>query len=184
MKTWLLSALLVLFAQISFADQHTDPLPPDNDWYMGIGIGITDIDGNSCNDYRHSSYKSRRSRCTETNDELSFRLFGGNRGIFDIGDYISFGAELGYANLGDFAGEEVDVIDLTAAIRIHAPMGIDVLARGGAAAWDAVNNDIDETYAVGIEKSWSSAFARVEWQRYDIENADLDVYMLSGGINF
>jgi hypothetical protein len=186
----------------------------DSGWYMGIGAGIVDGDGNSCDEYAPVLYGKSHdwepepgpqgpagprgapgpqgpqgepgvNACNSSDgDELGFRLFGGHRDLFSF-SILSLGLELGYANLGEVIGDvEADALDASAVLYVHTPW-IDPYARVGVAYWDAIDDDTDGTYALGVEKNFGRAFSRLEWSRYnDVEAQDLDVYMLSGGINF
>jgi len=144
-------------------------------YYSGASIGTSSIDIN-CGHYGRYYYD-----CNDS--ELAFRLFGGKSDVVSLGP-VDLGIEIGYANLGQYMYEEVDAIDATVALRVNLPLGTAIIGRAGYAAWDASNDGTDDTWAVGIEKGWTHAFARIEFQRFDIEDTDFDVYMLSGGYKF
>ena len=148
-------------------------------YYTGIGIGTSSVDIDCGYRYGYSSYY-RRS-CND--DEISFKLFGGKSDIATLGP-VDLGVEIAYDNLGEHENTEVDALSATAALRVNLPLSTALIARGGYAYWDAVDADTDTVWAAGIEKGWTHAFARIEFQRFDIEDTDFDVYMLSGGYKF
>ena len=166
---------LVMSLDIAYAGNETDQTENSGNtlgFYSGIQIGASSIDID-CHYYYY--------KCDD--DEIGFRLFGGASKIASLGP-VDAGIEIGYANLGDFMMEEVDALDATVALRLNLPLSTALIARGGLAYWDAQDSDTDTTWAVGIEKSWPKAFARLEFSRYDIEDIDVDFVSLGGGYRF
>jgi len=158
MKKVILAAFLTLFATYSQAE--------DSDWYTGAGFGITDAD--------------MLEQSKADNDEIGFRLFAGNDRVLTILG-VNFGAELGYANLGNFGTTEAEAIDLSAIVGVGLPLGLRIHARGGLSYWNTNGTDgTDPMYAAGLTTKLGPLDWRLEWSNYhDIDNIDVDSYMLS-----
>jgi len=185
--------LTPLFIALAFLATVTADAQTPSGWYAGAGVGLTrgesseactavvpspDFTVNNIDIFINSAFEQDCK--AQDGDEIGFRLFGGYRAIGD--GPVRLDLEVGYANLGEIVlGQEVDLLDTSAILNI--PLGpVNGLVRGGLAYWDAVDDGVDPLLGVGVEKAFTSTFARLEWVRYfDIESEDVDTFMVSVG---
>ena len=90
----------------------------------------------------------------------------------------TFGAEVGYANLGDFGGGD-DVTSLELVGTAGFPLGnqFSIYGLGGISMLEAGDEDETElTFGIGAQYDMSRNLGlRVQWQRYDTDPDEIDV---------
>ena len=138
-------------------------------------------------------------------DTTGFRLLGG----YQFSRYLAI--ELGYIDFGEFdeslsvAGSmvdleaEVDGFDASIVGRLPVTDAFTLTGRVGGIAWDAeaevrVDGMVDSTdsddgtdlfYGLGAEYQFGDRFSMFGgFDRYEIDQADLDVFMLGGKFHF
>ncbi len=128
-------------------------------------------------------------------DDFAWKAYGGLS--FDMA-VINLGIEAGYVDLGgpsaDVLGSQVEVdadgFDAFAVLGVDlGPLG--VFAKAGMIAWDASitvdgfdagsDDGTDPAYGVGARIGLGSLELRVEYEMFDIEDAD-DITLLSAGL--
>ena len=78
-----------------------------------------------------------------------------------------------------------DAVDVTATLRLPIATGLALQPRLGLAFWDSGSSDgVEPLVAVGLEKDFDRAFARLEVGRYFDVADDLDYATLSWGYRF
>lgn len=158
-------------AQTSSSGSSVDSWLPRNDrpfepgFYVGAGAGYSWIDEDGFED-----------------DRLGFKLYGG-------ADVLSWlGAEIGYVNFGEFSdgGTDVDADGFSVAAFAQVPVGnFAPYLKVGHLWWDASSNagdtDGDDWFGgLGVRFSLTEAVdMRVEYERYELDDADLDMGSLN-----
>jgi hypothetical protein len=148
------------------------------EFYAGASVGKAaveaDIDGNGFDE-----------------DDTSGKLIFGY--VFDL-PVIDISLETSYVDFGaprdTSTGAEVEISGLDAFAVAGLDFGfIGVFAKAGVLAWDAdtrlgdvtaSSDGSDTAYGIGARFNVGSLFIRTEWERFDIEDADVD--MLSAGV--
>ena len=128
----------------------------DTGWYVGGDIGKVDI---------------------EDEDDTGWRIVGGykiNR---------NFAAELGYSSLFDKGGVEVTAWELVGIASFPVANQFSVFGKLGFAMWDVdagvfgSDDGTDLTFGLGVQYDFTPKLGlRGQWQRYDVSDADADVF--------
>lgn len=125
-------------------------------WYVGGEVGKFDL---------------------EDEDDTAIKFIGG----YQINR--NFAAELGYGMLFDKSGVEVTAWELVGIASFPLGNKFSVFGKLGFAMWDAdagifgSADGTDLTYGVGLKYDLTPKFAiRGQWQRYDIDDADGDLF--------
>ncbi|MDH3314343.1 MAG: outer membrane beta-barrel protein [Gammaproteobacteria bacterium] len=179
------SALLGLNASPALAQGMG--LGPDAGFYVGAGAGFTSID--LCGDPALAGATS----CDD--DDVGFKVFGG----FKFNQY--FGAEIGYADLGEVsvsgpggtATAEVDGFQF-AAVGSYPIEQFSLLGKVGFFAWDGEistpigsfdDDGTDFMFGLGGAFHFTPQFSvRGEWERFDVDGDDVDMFSASIIYNF
>jgi len=149
----------------------------DNGFYLGAGITKTEFDANDIDSVKL--------------DDSSFKAIAGIRPL----DWLAF--EVNYVDLGsdsqDLGGgltSKIDANAVTGSVLLLKEIQIvDLYARAGLAHWkvkgsvtgagsDSETGD-EFTYGVGVGVHFGSVGARVEYERFQINDIDTDVSTLS-----
>jgi|GEM_PF-1963073 len=150
--------------------------------YAGITIGQATID--------EAVTTSPGTSIAVNEDSLAWKVYGG----FGLTEY--FGAELGWADLGDhnesgLANLETEGFYMagTATLPLGEDSGFYATAKLGAYVWDqdinsASHDGTDAMYGVGLKYIYDEIFGvALEWERYNAE-ADADLIGLGLTVNF
>jgi OmpA-OmpF porin, OOP family len=163
---------------------------PDSGWYVGGGIGQSQID---------VDLTDTAPGTTLDDKDTSFRLFGG----YQINRH--FGVELGYSELGEATGDEpgfgafrfegkawdlvaVGALPLANNFSLIGKLGFyngDLDFSGGGERLSESNTDL--TYAIGAQYDFNKNLGvRAEWQQYKsmgkketLGESDVDVFGIS-----
>lgn len=153
----------------------------DDSWYVGAGVGLSNVDEFGIDE-----------------DDTGFKLFGG----YHFNEF--FGVEAAYVDLGELeeasiAGGpltelEVDGFSLAAVGRYPITNAVSIHGKAGVYFWDAdivgsiapqFNDDSDNDifFGAGISYRFYERFTVIgEWERYDIDDFDID--LLSIGVSY
>ena len=163
---------------------------PDSGWYVGGGIGQSQIDIDT---------SDAAPGTTVDDKDTSFRVFGG----YQMNKH--FGVELGYSQLGEVSGNEpgfgafqfeakawdlvaVGTLPLGNSFSLIGKLGFykgDLDFTGGGESLSESNTDL--TYAIGAQYDFSKNLGlRAEWQQYKsmgkqdtTGESDVDVFGIS-----
>ncbi len=160
---------------------------PESGFYVGAGAGYTSVD--LCDDLRALGATS----CDDS--DIGFKVFGG----FKFNQYFS--AEAGYVDLGEATASapgislstEVDGFQI-AAVGSYPIEQFSLLGKVGLYIWDGeVNTTIgnfdddgtDIMFGVGGAFHFNPQLSlRGEWERFDIDGDDVDMFSASIIYNF
>lgn len=132
--------------------------------YLGVSIGNVDLDGAS-------------------DDDTGFKLFGGA--------YLNknFGVEVGYADLGEYDGTEVDGFYIAAVGKYPVNNKIDVIGKLGFMRWSAETSgfsDEDGTDPmIGIGATYkinNKMKILVDYHQVEVDDSDNDMFAI--GVQF
>lgn len=161
-------------------------LPPvsqaEGNWYVGASAGQSDIDERGIDD-----------------DDTSFKVFGGynfNRYFALEGAFVDFG-ELEDRGVGGIKNEldvdgfsfgAVGTYPISEKFSVHGKAGIyawDLDANGAIAARFDDDDDTDPFYGVGVSYHFTKNYSVVgEWERYEIDDFDVDFVSVGFSYNF
>jgi OOP family OmpA-OmpF porin len=156
MKKWLVAMLGAAAMTASAAALAQQPRMAG--WYVGGDVGQVDFG---------------------TEDDTGFRILGGyqvNR---------NFAAELGYSMLFDKGGAEVTAWELVGIGSFPLGNQFSVFGKLGFAMWETevsgVGSDdgTDLTYGIGVQYDLNPRLAiRGQWQRYDVDPDEADMFSI------
>lgn len=169
-------------------------LPANADWYGAASLGRTDLQENVCSDLSALGF----TPCSEDKTDTGWKLSVGNQ--FNTNAALEFG----YADLGEAKFNAAGVGCSLEADGFHAslvgslPMAnqfsftgrvglfrwnADVSCSAGGASASADESGTDLTFGVGVRYDMTKSVGlRGEWERFDLDDADVD--MLSLGLIF
>lgn len=155
----------------------------ENYWYVGAGVGLSDIDESGIDD-----------------DDNAFKLFGGIR----INKF--FALEAAYVDLGELEGDavvggpsnELEVEGVGIGVTGSYPLTekFSVQGKVGVYFWDLDVNgtiadrfnddsDNDNFYGAGVSYRLNKKVSLIgEWERYEIEDFDIDLFSASVSYSF
>ena len=156
-KKWslaMLGAAAFAFSAGTLAQQSTTPVPA---FYAGIDVGQTDA---------------------ENEEDTGFKIFGGYQ------FHRNIAAELGYGLLFDKSGVEITSLELTAVGIFPLGNQFSLFGKLGFARVEAESNfgstdDTALTFGFGAQYDIGRNLGlRLGWQRYEIEDTDVDFISL------
>ena len=172
-------ALLVSAMLVAPAESRADA-------YLGASIGQSGVELDAGTPIQPLAFDE---------EDFAWKAFGGLS--FDVA-VVNLGLELGYVDLGGPSGDvlgsqvEVDANGFDAFGVLGVDLGpIGVFAKAGMIAWDTEytvdgfdagsDDGSDPAYGIGAKIGLGSLDIRVEYEVFDIEDAD-DVTLLSAGL--
>lgn len=200
---WIASALIAFGLGLS---SHTATA---QDFYAGIGIGQSKIDGIACDPEIMAELFD--TSCNADDTDTAFKIFGGYKIPMASESAFSAAIELGYVDLGEASISGTDsffgATRLSASVTGFGLSGVgavriadrlSVMGKIGVLRWDAEMKGSNSISSVSISDSDSGtdfAFGigavlsltdristRIEWERFEI--ADEDVDLLSASLLF
>lgn len=169
-------------------------LPASADWYGAASLGRTDLQENVCSDLSALGF----TPCNEDNTDTGWKLAVGNQ--FNANAALEFG----YADLGEAkftaagVGCSLEANGFHASLVGNLPMAnqfsftgrvglfrwdADISCSAGGASASADESGTDLTFGVGVRYDMTKSVGlRGEWERFDLDDADVD--MLSLGLIF
>jgi opacity protein-like surface antigen len=161
LKKWLVAMLGATAMAASAGALAQKQQAATQGFYVGGDIGKFDID---------------------TEDDTAFKIFGG----YQINRH--FAAEFGYSSLFDKNGGEITAWELVGVGMYPLGNNFSIFGKLGLAKWDASacafgicasDNGTDLTFGVGVQYDLNPKFAiRGQWQRYDIDSEDGDLFSI------
>lgn len=152
-KKWIVAMLGAAAMAVSAGALAQQTMPG---WYVGGDFGKVDI---------------------EDEDDTGWRIVGG----YQINR--NFAAELGYSSLFDKDGVDLTAWELVGIAAFPVANQFSVFGKLGLAMWDvdagALGSDdgTDLTFGLGVQYDFTPKLGlRAQWQRYDVSDADADVY--------
>ncbi|HEY6641664.1 outer membrane beta-barrel protein [Povalibacter sp.] len=148
----------------------------DNGFYLGAGVGQANVDIDA-------------GPVDVDGDDTGFKLIAGFRPL----DFLA--VELNYIDFGKVkdAGAQVDVSAIAAFAVGFLPVGpVDLYAKAGVANSDASlsspfggadSDSTDFAYGVGVQLRFLSLSARLEYEKFDLDDVD-DLNMLTLGFTY
>ncbi|MCR8913314.1 porin family protein [Marinobacter panjinensis] len=129
-------------------------------------------------------------------DDTAFKIFAGyNFGLIPLvdlaveGAYVDFGKFNG--RVGTFNNSELEVDGWTAAGLAGFKLGpVGVFGKVGFINWDGDADNFggddgtDPLYGIGARFTLMSFQVRAEYERYDLDNIDIDYFSVGGAITF
>jgi OmpA-OmpF porin, OOP family len=153
MKKWLTAMLGAAAMTMSVGALAQQPMPG---WYVGGDFGKFDI---------------------EDEDDTAWRIVGG----YQINR--TFAAELGYSTLFDKSGVEVTAWELVGIASFPVANKLSIFGKLGFAMWEAdagsfgSTDGTDLTFGAGVQYDITPKLGiRGQWQRYDIDDSDGDLF--------
>ncbi len=179
-----LAALILMFASLS-------SVAADNGFYLGAAVGQGNVDSENID---FGLFLDQVD-----GDDTAFKVIAGFRPL-DL-----FAVEVNYVDLGTAEDDNVRVdttgVDAFALLFLPIPL-VDIFFKAGAITWDqdfsagqalafptstqttTVNTDgTDFAYGAGVGLGFGSLAARLEYERFEIENTDT-VDMISLGLTW
>ncbi|MBW4934954.1 outer membrane beta-barrel protein [Marinobacter sp. F4206] len=175
-----------------FAVSGTTFAGSDSGLYLGASVGQAKID-----------FRDNRSLddvdfdVDFDDDDTGYKIFGGyNFGLIPLvdlaveGAYVDFGSFNG--SIGTLTDAGLDINGWTGAGLAGIKLGpIGLFAKAGVIAWDSdfkgVNFDDDGTdplYGIGARFNLFSFQLRAEYERYDLDDFDIDYFSVGAAYTF
>lgn len=163
----------------------------DSGFYVGASVGQAqlDLDG-------EADFGGGLENFKFDDDDTAYKIFGGyNFGLIPLVDLAVEGA---YVDFGAFKGDgllsntEVEVDGWTGAGLAGIKLGpVGIFGKVGAILWDSeFDNNLgdddgtDPLYGIGARFTLFSLQVRAEWERYDLDDADIDYFSVGGAFTF
>ncbi|MBZ2169504.1 MULTISPECIES: outer membrane beta-barrel protein [Marinobacter] len=184
MKNPLPLALAVSLAAVS----GTAFAGSDSGFYVGASVGQANLELNESDpDFGSIDFDD---------DDTGYKIFGGyNFGLIPLVDLAVEGAYVDFGSFGGSAGPvnaDLDVTAWTGAGLAGIKLGpVGIFGKVGAALWDSEfsgglgdDDGTDPLYGIGARFTLFSLQVRAEWERYDLDNADIDYFSVGGAFTF
>lgn len=155
----------------------------DSGLYIGGSVGNADLD------YSHNANNF------DDNDS-AYKVFGGYN--FGLVPFLDIAAEISYNNFGEasvnIANSSVDATAITAAGIVGFKLGpVGLFGKAGIADWDSDTrlSDIkdsesgtDAFYGLGTKIQFGSFGVRAEYERFDFDHVDINLYTVGASYTF
>lgn len=164
----------------------------DSGFYLGASAGQAQLD---FDDERADFDEARDVDIDFDDDDTAYKIFVGyNLGLIPLvdlaveGAYVDFGNFNGRIDTNDDSDFEVDGWTGAALAGINlGPVG--VFAKTGVISWDSELDDFgddgtDPFYGVGAKFSLFSLQIRAEYERYDLDDFDIDYFSVGAAFTF
>jgi OOP family OmpA-OmpF porin len=169
-------------------------LPASADWYGAASMGQTDLQEDICSDLTALGF----TPCSEDNTDTGWKLAVGNQfntnaalefGYIDLGEAKFTAAGVGCSLEADgFQAALVGSLPMANQFAFTGRVGLfrwdaDVSCSAGGASASTDESGTDLTFGVGVRYDMTKTVGiRAEWERFDMDDVDVD--MLSLGLLF
>lgn len=129
-------------------------------------------------------------------DDTAYKIFAGyNFGLIPLVDLAVEGAYVDFGNfsgdVGGVGGNDLDVTGWTGAGLVGFKLGpVGIFGKAGAIKWDS-DSDVfggddgtDPLYGAGARITLFSFQVRAEYERYDLDNVDIDYFSVGAAYTF
>ncbi|MEX2473920.1 outer membrane beta-barrel protein [Marinobacter sp.] len=165
----------------------------DSGVYLGASIGEAQLD---FDDERAGSDEVGDVTIDFDDEDTAYKIFVGyNLGLIPLvdlaveGAYVDFGKFRG--DIGPLSDADFEVDGWTGAALAGVNLGpVGVFAKAGAISWDGDLDDIgdedgtDPFYGAGARITLFSFQVRAEYERYELDNFDIDYFSVGAAYTF
>lgn len=176
-----LTQLGLLFSALSFAGSSL--AGNDSGFYVGGSVGNTDFD------YSHNSVSF-------DDDDAAYKAFGGYN--FGLVPFLDIAAEISYIDFGSASirsGDySTDLDAATAAAIVGFNLGpVGLFGKAGVADWNSdlriseikdSDSGTDAFYGLGAKVQFGSIGVRAEYERFDLDKYNLNLYTVGASYTF